>query len=200
MREDSEWNNPEPEVVLVVASSGAIVGAALGNDVNLRDIEGRSALLLGEAKDNTASASVGPFIRFFDAGFGLDELRAETVSLRVVGADGFELDGHVAARADQPRPRRSRRQALAHHQYPDGFVLYLGTMFAPGEDRDEPGRGFTHHVGDVVTISSPRLGALVNRVAHTGDVERWTFGVAALFANLARRGLLTAGLLKEGTR
>jgi fumarylacetoacetate (FAA) hydrolase family protein len=199
VREDSEWNNPEPEVVLVVASSGSIVGAALGNDVNLRDIEGRSALLLGEAKDNNASASVGPFIRFFDAAFGLDELRAETVSLRVEGTDGFVLEGTSPLAQISRDPADLVAQALAHHQYPDGFVLYLGTMFAPGEDRDEPGRGFTHHVGDVVTISSPRLGALVNRVARTGDVEPWTFGTAALFAGLARRGLLAVSQ-KEGSR
>jgi fumarylacetoacetate (FAA) hydrolase family protein len=192
VREDSAWNNPEPEVVLVVASNGTIVGAALGNDVNLRDIEGRSALLLGEAKDNTASASIGPFIRLFDADFGLAELRAETVSLRVEGVDGFVLTGHSPLAQISRDPADLVKQALAHHQYPDGFVLYLGTMFAPGEDRDEPGRGFTHHVGDVVTIASPRLGALVNRVALTAQVEPWTFGVAALYAGLARRGLLTA--------
>jgi fumarylacetoacetate (FAA) hydrolase family protein len=192
VREDSEWNNPEPEVVLVVASTGSIVGATLGNDVNLRDIEGRSALLLGEAKDNAASASVGPFIRFFDAAFGLDELRSETVSLRVDGADGFVLEGTSPLSQISRDPADLVRQALAHHQYPDGFVLYLGTMFAPGEDRDEPGRGFTHHVDDVVTISSPHLGALVNRVARTRDVEPWTYGSAALFTGLARRGLISA--------
>jgi fumarylacetoacetate (FAA) hydrolase family protein len=192
VRDDSEWNNPEPEVVLVVASTGSIVGAALGNDVNLRDIEGRSALLLGEAKDNAASASVGPFIRFFDAEFGLDELRSETVSLRVDGEDGFVLEGTSPLSQISRDPADLVRQALAHHQYPDGFVLYLGTMFAPGEDRDEPGRGFTHHVDDVVTISSPRLGALVNRVARTRDVEPWVYGSAALFTGLARRGLISA--------
>jgi fumarylacetoacetate (FAA) hydrolase family protein len=193
VREDSEWSNPEPEVVLVVASTGRIVGATLGNDVNLRDIEGRSALLLGEAKDNNASAAVGPFVRLFDDAFGMDELRQETVSLRVDGTDGFALEGTSPLARISRDPVDLVAQALRHHDYPDGLVLYLGTMFAPGEDRDEPGRGFTHHVGDVVTISSPRLGALVNRVAHSTDAAPWTFGIRALVANLARRGLLEEG-------
>lgn len=190
IREDSEWNNPEPEVVLVVASTGAIVGATLGNDVNLRDIEGRSALLLGEAKDNNASAALGPFVRFFGLGFGMPELRDETVTLRVEGEDGFVLDGTSPLARISRDPADLAAQALRHHRYPDGFVLYLGTMFAPGEDRDVPGRGFTHHVGDVVRISSPRLGALVNRVTLSNDAPPWTFGTGALIANLARRGLL----------
>jgi fumarylacetoacetate (FAA) hydrolase family protein len=193
VREDSSWSNPEPEVVLVVASDGRIVGATLGNDVNLRDIEGRSALLLGEAKDNNASAAVGPFVRLLDAGFGLDELRQETVSLRIDGDDGFALEGTSPLARISRDPTELVAQALRHHRYPDGFVLYLGTMFAPGEDRDEPGRGFTHHVGDVVRIASPGLGALVNRVAHANDAAPWTFGIHALMTSLAARGLLTEG-------
>jgi fumarylacetoacetate (FAA) hydrolase family protein len=191
IRSDSQWNNPEPEVVLVIDSAGRIVGATLGNDVNLRDIEGRSALLLGQAKDNNASASVGPFIRLFDAGFDLDVLRAETVTLRVEGADGFVMhaESHLAQISRDPADLAA--QALGDkHQYPDGLVLYLGTMFAPTEDRDTPGHGFTHHVDDVVRIGSPALGTLVNRVRRTETIEPWTYGVHALMTGLAARGLL----------
>ena len=187
----SSWNNPEPEVVLLVASDGRIVGATLGNDVNLRDVEGRSALLLSKAKDNNASASIGPFIRLFDENFSLDDVRRATVSLTVEGEDGFKLEG----KSDMGRISRDPADLVAstigsHHQYPDGFVLYLGTMFAPVQDRDGPGKGFTHKVGDIVTIAAPKLGKLSNRVVLTHDAEPWTFGTAALMRNLAGRGLL----------
>jgi len=191
IRGDSEWNNPEPEVVLVIASDGRIVGATLGNDVNLRDIEGRSALLLPQAKDNNASAAVGPFIRLFDDGFDLDRLRAETVAVHVAGTDGFVMSASSPLAQISRDPADLAGQALgAHHQYPDGLVLYLGTMFAPIDDRDEPDRGFTHHVDDVVTIASPALGALVNRVGRSEEIAPWTFGIADLYENLAARGLL----------
>jgi len=187
----STWNNPEPEMVVVVSSAGRIVGATLGNDVNLRDVEGRSALLLSKAKDNTASASVGPFIRLFDEGFTLDDVRKAAVTLEVVGEDGFKLGGvsHMEQIARDPEDLVGQTIG-GNHQYPDGFVLYLGTMFAPIEDRDTPGEGFTHKVGDVVTIATPTLGALVNRVVRCPDAERWSFGAGHLMRNLAARGLL----------
>ena len=187
----SRWNNPEPEVVLVVDSCGRIVGATLGNDVNLRDVEGRSALLLGKAKDNNAAAAVGPFIRLFDAGFGLDQVRALEVSLRVEGADGFVLTGRSSMSEISRDPADLVAQTRGrHHQYPDGFVLYLGTMFAPVQDRGGKGQGFTHHGGDVVTISAPELGALVNTVRLSTEAPEWEFGAGALMRNLAGRGLI----------
>lgn len=190
IRSDSQWNNPEPEIVLVVASDGRIVGATLGNDVNLRDIEGRSALLLGQAKDNASSASVGPFIRLFDEQFDLDIVRAETVHLRVEGPEGYVLEAESPMSEISRDPADLVDQALAHHRYPDGFVLYLGTLFAPTDDRHLPGRGFTHSVGDTVSISSAHLGTLVNRVAFVEDVEPWSVGIRSLMTNLLHRGLL----------
>ena len=188
----SNWNNPEPEIVLVVASDGRIVGASLGNDVNLRDIEGRSALLLGKAKDNNASAAVGPFIRLFDASYTLDDLRGSVVRLSIDGEDGYRLDGLSELARISRDPEDLVGQTVGdHHQYPDGFVLYLGTMFAPIDDRDVPGRGFTHHDGDHVRIHEPRLGSLVNRVRSSEEASPWTFGIDALYRSLAARGLLT---------
>jgi fumarylacetoacetate (FAA) hydrolase family protein len=187
----STWNNPEPEVVLVVNAGGAIVGAALGNDVNLRDLEGRSALLLGKSKDNNASAAIGPFIRLFDRGFALDDVRGAEVRLTVDGGDGFRLDATSAMARISRDPADLVAQMIGpHHQYPDGAVLFLGTMFAPVKDRDAPGQGFTHHAGDVVTIASDKLGALVNVVTTCDRAPPWRFGTAALMRNLAKRGLL----------
>ncbi|MEI9428484.1 fumarylacetoacetate hydrolase family protein [Mesorhizobium sp. Cs1299R1N3] len=187
----STWNNPEPEIAMIATSSGRIVGATIGNDVNLRDVEGRSALLLGKAKDNNASASLGPFIRLFDDTFSIADVKQAVVRLKVEGEDGFSLEGASSMAEISRSPEELVAAAMGpHHQYPDGLALYLGTMFVPSKDRGEKGKGFTHKVGDIVTISSEKFGALVNRVRLSPDCPHWTYGASHLMRDLAKAGLL----------
>jgi fumarylacetoacetate (FAA) hydrolase family protein len=192
IRTQSTWNNPEPEVVIVVDRTGKAIGATLGNDVNLRDYEGRSALLLGKAKDNNAASALGPFIRMFDDKFSIDDVRSAVVELEIVGTDNYRLEGKSTMAEISRDPLELVKQTISEHQYPDGFVLYCGTLFAPTQDRDTPGFGFTHKEGDVVRVSTPKLGVLENRVTTCKQAPPWSFGIADLMKNLLKRGLLKA--------
>ncbi len=187
----STWNNPEPEIAVIASSKGRIVGATLGNDVNLRDVEGRSALLLGKAKDNNASAALGPFIRLFDKDFTLDAVKRAKVNLTVEGEDGFSLEGSSSMAEISRSPEELVAAAMGpHHQYPDGMALYLGTMFVPSKDRGEKGQGFTHRAGDIVTISTDEIGALTNHVRLSTECAPWTYGASHLMRDLAKASLI----------
>jgi len=190
IRTQSTWNNPEPEIALVVDRAGKTVGATLGNDVNLRDYEGRSALLLGKAKDNNAASALGPFIRMFDDKFTIDDVRKAVVELEIVGTDNYRLEGKSSMSEISRDPLDLVKQTISEHQYPDGFVLFLGTLFAPTQDRDVKGSGFTHKEGDVVRISTPKLGVLENRVTTSKAAPPWSFGISDLMKNLVQRGLI----------
>jgi fumarylacetoacetate (FAA) hydrolase family protein len=192
IRTQSTWNNPEPEIALVVDRAGKTIGATLGNDVNLRDYEGRSALLLGKAKDNNAASALGPFIRMFDDKYTIDDVRKAVVELEIVGTDNYRLEGKSSMSEISRDPLDLVKQTISEHQYPDGFVLFLGTLFAPTQDRDVKGSGFTHKEGDVVRISTPKLGVLENRVTTSKAAPPWNFGISDLMKNLVRRGLLGA--------
>jgi fumarylacetoacetate (FAA) hydrolase family protein len=192
IRTQSTWNNPEPEIVVIADRAGRVLGATLGNDVNLRDYEGRSALLLGKAKDNNASSALGPFIRLFDAQYTMDHVRNAVVELEIQGQDNYRLEGKSTMAEISRDPLELVRQTISEHQYPDGFALFLGTLFAPTQDRDQPGLGFTHKEGDVVRVSTPKLGVLENKVTTSKAAPPWNFGISDLMQNLMRRGLLSA--------
>jgi fumarylacetoacetate (FAA) hydrolase family protein len=188
---ESHWNNPEPEIVLAVSPTGVVHGVTLGNDVNLRDFEGRSALLLGKAKDNNASCAIGPFIRLFDAHFSMDDVRQCELGLTVTDDKGFLMQGTSPISQISRDPLDLVAQTInANHQYPDGFMLFLGTMFAPTQDRFAPGQGFTHAVGDMVSVHTSSLGTLTNQVNTSDQIAPWTFGARDLMRSLAQRNLL----------
>jgi fumarylacetoacetate (FAA) hydrolase family protein len=111
--------------------------------------------------------------------------------MTVNGVDGFGLTASCSMKEISRDPADLVAQTLGdHHQYPDGMMLYLGSMFAPVQDRGKAGSGFTHVIGDEVAIHAPELGTLKNHVHLSTECPKWTFGATSLMRNLAARTLI----------
>jgi len=181
----------EPEVVLMLNADGKICGATLGCDMTARDVEARSLLLLGRAKDQNATCAVGPFIRLFDQTFSLPNVQGMNLTYAFEGADDAVFtDTGSMDQIGRGLITLARQVVNEHHGYPDGVALFTGCMFKAPSSRGASDTPFTHQVGDVVIIKASPLGTLINRVNTTDKVRPWSFGMSDLMANLANRQLL----------